>query len=158
MNTELVLFTLIWVLLLLLAGLIVVYVLKNRDKNDTEEQMDKRDEEWSEVVNAMTEALSMSNQKIEELELDLHMAAGEIENLTDENIEFREGKELDMAKHYKAAIFLDKKGEHVVYNNGELVIDEQVSFFQYVKGNEAQFFVTHIDGVNAHFAMAEQDY
>lgn len=158
MNTELVLFTLVWVLLLLLGVLALVYVWKNRDKNDTEEQMDKRDEEWSEVVKAMTEALNMSNQKIEELELDLHMAAGEIENLTDENIEFREGKELDMAKHYKAVIFLDKKGEHVVYNNGELVIDEQVSFFQYIKGHDAQFFVTHIDGVNAQFEMNQQEY
>lgn len=54
MNAELVLFTLVWVLLLLLAGLIIVYVLKNRDKNDAEEQLDKRDEEWSEVVKAMT--------------------------------------------------------------------------------------------------------
>lgn len=158
MNTELVLFTLVWVLLLLLGVLTLVYVWKNRDKNDAEEQMDKRDEEWSEVVKAMTEALNMSNQRIDELELDLHMAAGEIENLTDENIEFREGKELDMAKHYKAVIFLDKKGEHVVYNNGELVIDEQVSFFQYIKGHDAQFFVTHIDGVNAQFEMNQQEY
>lgn len=158
MNTELVLFTLVWVLLLLVTALFLVGEWRKRDKNDTEEQMDKRDEEWSEVVKAMTEALNMSNQRIEELELDLHMAAGEIENLTDENIEFREGKELDMAKHYKAVIFLDKKGEHVVYNNGELVIDEQVSFFQYVKGHDAQFFVTHIDGVNAQFQMNHQEY
>lgn len=131
--------TLVWVLLLLLTALFLTGEWRKRDKNDTEEQMDKRDEEWSEVVKAMTEALNMSNQRIDELELDLHMAAGEIENLTDENIEFREGKELDMAKHYKAVIFLDKKGEHVVYNNGELVIDEQVSFFQYIKGHDAQF-------------------
>lgn len=150
--------TLVWVLLLLLTALFLTGEWRKRDKNDAEEQIDKRDEEWSEVVKAMTEALNMSNQKIEELELDLHMAVGEVENLTDENIEFREGKELDMAKHYKAVIFLDKKGEHVVYNNGELVIDEQVSFFQCIKGHDAQFFVTHIDGVNAQFEMNQQEY
>ncbi len=150
--------TLVWILLLLLVALFLTGEWRKRDLNSNQEQLDKQDEEWSEVVKVMTEALNMSNQRIEELELDLHMAAREIENLTDENIEFREGKELDMGKHYKAVIFLDKKGEHVVYNNGELVIDEQVSFFQYIKGHDAQFFVTHIDGVNAQFEMNQQDY
>lgn len=150
--------TLVWVLLLLLTAVVLIVVWKNRDKNDVEEQMDQRDEEWSEIVKAMTDALNMSNEKNEELEEELNAAGNEIENLTVENIEFREGKELDMAKHYKAVIFLDKKGEHVVYNNGELVIDEQVTFFQYIKGNEAQFFVTHVDAVNTQMGMVEQDY
>lgn len=158
MNTELVLFTLVWVLLLLVTALFLVSEWRKRDKNDNQEQLDQKDEYWSELVSGMGEVVAMANERIEELELDLHMAAGEIENLTDENIEFREGKELDMAKHYKAVIFLDKKGEHVVYNNGELVIDEQVSFFQYIKGHDAQFFVTHIDGVNAQFEMNQQEY
>lgn len=150
--------TLVWILLLLLTAVVLIVVWKNQDKNDVEEQMDKRDEEWSEIVKTMTEALNMANEKNQELEEELNAAGIEIELQTNENIEFREGKGLDMAKHYKAVIFLDKKGEHVVYNNGELVIDEQVTFFQYIKGNEAQFFVTHIDGVNTQFGMIEQDY
>lgn len=158
MILELVLFTLVWVLLLLLTAGVLIVVWKNRDKNDVEGQMDQRDEEWSEIVKTMTDALNMANEKIDELEDELNAAGNEIENLTVENIEFREGKELDMAKHYKAAIFLDKKGEHVVYNNGELVIDEQVTFFQYIKGNEAQFFETHVDAVNTQMGMVEQDY